>query len=93
MFVKESSELSCQNRFASNFELAVDTQINHFITSAGNPLMNNMTELEEAVDETSPVLTAFNILKSDSLDKSASTRKFHISTLKNHYRNPFTDTH
>ena len=55
--------------------------------------MNNMTELEEAVDETSPVLTAFNILKSDSLDKSASTRKFHISTLKNHYRNPFTDTH
>ena len=44
-------------------------------------------------EETSSVLTAFNIFHPDSSDRSVSTRKSHVNTLNDHYRNPHTDTH
>ena len=71
-----------------------DTQINHFILSVGKPLINDlMTEIEKALEETSQVLTAFDIFNPDNLDKSGSTKKSFVSALINYSGNTLTDTH
>ena len=52
-----------------------------------------MTEIEKALEETSQVLTAFDIFNPDSLDKSGSTKKSFVSALINYSGNHLTDTH
>lgn len=85
-FAKESSELSCQNRSACNFQLAVDTQINHFISSVRKPFANDlMTDLEKGID--------VDIFYLDKLDKKVSIEKTHFITLIDHDGNPLTDMH
>ena len=86
--------LSChaQNRSASNSELAVDAQFNHFISSVRKPFVNDlMTSIEKTIEETLPVLIEFDIFNPDSFDKSVSTRKSYVNTLINYYGNPLTE--
>ena len=85
-FAKESSELSRQNRSACNFQLAVDTQINQFISSVRKPFANDlMTDLEKGID--------VDIFYLDKLDKKVSIEKTHFITLIDHDGNPLTDMH
>lgn len=66
--LKSPLSFHAQNWSASNSTLADDTQFSHFILSVGKPFVNYLlTEIEKALEETSPVLSAFNIFNSDRM--------------------------
>ena len=75
----------------------VNDQIMHFVTNVGEPLINDlMTEIEIAMEETSPVLwdrSAFSVFNPDCLDKSTASRRSKVDVLVRHYGQPITDKH
>ena len=71
---------------------SVNDQIAKFVTNIGKPLVADLVlEINDAMKETSPVLTAFDLFNPDSLDKSLETRKEYLKTFCNHYGEPRTD--
>ena len=71
----------------------ISDYITNFLSTFGKPLVNDlMTEIEKAMEETSPVLSVFDLFNPESLDKSHATRKQYAVTLCEHYGRPLTDS-
>ena len=94
-FSAEAMSLARHTRGAAVVQSDADIEdhISHFLSTIGKPLVNDlMTEIEKAMDETSPVLSAFDLFNAESLDKSFATRKQHVTTLCQHYGHQITDS-
>ena len=50
-----------------------------------------IAEITSAMEETSPVLSAFNLFNPDAIYKDNNTRNAFLKTLIDHYRQPITD--
>ena len=75
-FASKAMSLARRTRTASDVDQDVDKIISTFILTTGKPFINDlMTEIEKAMNETSPVLSAFDMFNPQSSDMSYSTRK------------------
>ena len=80
-------------RTASDVDEDVDKIISTFILTTGKPFIDDLTtEIEKAMNETSPVLSVFDMFNPQSSDMSYSTRKRSAITLCAHYGNLLTST-
>ena len=67
-------------------------RIDKFVTQLGQPLTDDLIDkITGAVEETSPVLSGFDLFNQDCFDKSTETRQEHFEVLVNHYGTSTTD--
>ena len=57
-----------------------------FISAVGEPLLVLISEVDDAVKETSPVLSGFDLFNSECLDKPEQNKKELSQILINHYK-------
>ena len=71
-----------------------DQTIIRFITEVGEPLVKDLIiEIEDAMKETSPVLSGFDLFNPDAVDKSKENRMDLLKTLCDHYRTSINDSY
>ena len=71
---------------------SVDGKINQFIGSTGMRMITDLiAEITDAMEERSPVLSAFDLFNPDAIYKDNDTRNAFLKTLIDHYGQPITD--
>ena len=71
-----------------------DQTIIRFITEVGKPLVKDLIiEIEDAMKETSPVLSGFDLFNPDAVDKSKENRMDLLKTLCDHYGTSINDSY
>ena len=71
-----------------------DQTIIRFITEVGEPLVKDLIiEIEDAMKETSPVLSGFDLFNPDAVDKSKENRMDLLKTLCDHYGTSINDSY
>ena len=71
-----------------------DQTIIRFITEVGEPLVKDLIiEIEDAMKETSPVLSGFDLFNPDAVDKSKENRMDLLKTLCDHCRTSINDSY
>ena len=90
-FSKESMSPSKELKSPDN-EHPVDDTIIGFARKTGEPMITNLiAEVNDAMQETSPVLPAFDLFNPDAVFKDDKSQKEFFNTLTNHYGQPKTD--
>ena len=90
-FAAEATDLGRSTRSKAG-EVPVKERIDKFVTQLGQPLTNDLIdEITGAMEETSPVLSGFDLFNPDCFDKSTETRQEHFEVLVNHYGTSTTD--
>ena len=90
-FSKESMSLSKELKSRDN-EHSIDDTIIEFVRKTGESMITNLiAEVNDAMQETSPVLSAFDLFNPDVVFKDDKSRKEFFSTLTDHYGQPKTD--
>ena len=73
-------------------EHSIDDTIIEFVRKTGEPMITNLiAEVNDAMQETSPVLSAFDLFNPDAVFKDDKSRKEFFNTLTDHYGQPKTD--
>ena len=71
-----------------------DQTIIRFITEVGEPFVKDLIiEIEDAMKETSPVLSGFDLFNPDAVDKSKQNRMDLLKTLCDHYGTSINDSY
>ena len=84
-FSKITSSKVKSHRSRVEHRLPNDQCINKFIAQVGYPLITDLiVEIEDAMKETSPVLSGFDLFNPETLDKSRENRKDLLKTLCDH---------
>ena len=87
-FSKESMSLSKELKSRDN-EHSIDDTIIEFVRKTGEPMITNLiAEVNDAMQETSPVLSAFDLFNPDAVFKDDKSRKAIFNTLTDHYGQP-----
>ena len=69
-----------------NVDTDIPEKINGFITTVAAPMIDHLIkEITDAMKETSPVLTAFDLFNPNSLNKSTEKHKQDLEVLCQHY--------
>ena len=81
-------------RSRDNQHSPTDQTIIRFITEVGEPLVKDLIiEIEDAMKETSPVLSGFDMFNPDVVDKSKENRMDLLKTLCDHYGTSINDSY
>ena len=90
-FSKESMSLSRELKSQDN-EHSIDDTIIEFVRKTGEPMITSLiAEVNDAMQETSPVLSAFDHFNPDAVFKDDKSRKEFFNTLTDQYGQPKTD--
>ena len=73
-------------------EHSIDDTIIEFVRKTGEPIITNLiVEVNDTMQETSPVLSAFDLFNPGAVFKDDKSRKEFFNTLTFHYGQPKTD--
>ena len=88
VFSKDATSLGRELRSSEriNVDTDIPEKINGFITTVAAPMIDHLIkEITDAMKETSPVLTAFDLFNPNSLNKSTEKHKQDLEVLCQHY--------
>ena len=86
LILEEAMSLSRELRSHDNEHNSVNDIISTFITTTGQPVITSLiAEVKDAMHETSPVLSAFNLFNPDAVFKDVELRKEYFRILTNRF--------
>ena len=89
---EEATSLARELRSWDTEFASADGKIDQFIGSTGIWMITDLiAEITDVMEETSPVLSAFDLFNPDVICKDNNTRNAFLKTLIDHYRQPITD--